>query len=288
MVAFYRQLHGENTKIKVGNPSKLVWSLQSPWSCIQGFLVVEMSFLGRWRGILEFPPSPCNLPHWSCCMGRRRNGWNVALPTRMNSNRGWEKGHLDPRAPLRESGWVPLGQGSQRGRTGMGWAASLRKLRNFLRVCFSRPPLTRVSLLDDLSDLLGGYLGWSGQLMIRPSENYEKFTKIHKNSQKWIPLVGSSVSVLLLLDLACLDALIDLLGGYWGWCSQLLIRPSDNYKKITINLEKSKKWNPQVGSHFTLLKTGKITKMPLLGRVGPTTLKCGRCWCWACVIHPEP
>ena len=31
-----------------------------------------------------------------------------------------------------------------------------------------------------------------------------------------------------------------------------------------------------------------MTKMPLLGRVGPTCQRGWRCWCWTRVIHPEP
>ena len=61
---------------------------------------------------------------------------------------------------------------------------------------------------------------------------------------------------------------------YLSWLvSQLMIRASINYEKIIKNLEKLNKWIPHVGSHFTLLKAGKMTKMPLLGRVGPTALE---------------
>ena len=35
------------------------------------------------------------------------------------------------------------------------------------------------------------------------------------------------------------------------------IRPSKNYEKITINLEKSNKWLPHVGSHFYIIKNRK-------------------------------
>ena len=59
--------------------------------------------------------------------------WNVALPTRVNSNRGWERGHLDPRAPLRKSGGAHLVKAVKGGGGGRVWVGgSLRKLRNFL------------------------------------------------------------------------------------------------------------------------------------------------------------
>ena len=77
---------------------------------------------------------------------KKKKGWNVSLPTRVNSNRGWERA-TSIRAPLfTRVGGSHLVKGRVKGRTVGGWAASLRKLCNFLRVCFSIPPLTRVSL----------------------------------------------------------------------------------------------------------------------------------------------